>query len=121
MCKKGERKGIKRKVKKKTAASSNGSFGIVTEANQIVPVTLLPIHRHKKCIGFTAHVREAKKIIWVTSVPLLTINKSVTLAQWVTKTCRLSWLTNSALVFEPKRGGGSGSRPMSTAMNMEPK
>ncbi len=27
--------------------------------------------------------------------------------QGVTKRCRLSWLTNSALVYAPKRGGGS--------------
>jgi hypothetical protein len=26
----------------------------------------------------------------------------------VTKICRLSWLTNSALVYEPKCGGGGG-------------
>jgi hypothetical protein len=31
------------------------------------------------------------------------------LSQGVTKRCRLSWLTNSALVCEPKRGGGGGS------------
>ncbi len=36
---------------------------------------------------------------------------------------RLSWLTNSALVYEPKCGGGwvAGSQPMSTAVHMEPK
>jgi hypothetical protein len=28
--------------------------------------------------------------------------------QGVTKRCRLSWLTNSALVYEPKRGGRGG-------------
>ncbi len=28
--------------------------------------------------------------------------------QGVTKRCRLSWLTNSALVYEPKCGGGGG-------------
>ncbi len=27
----------------------------------------------------------------------------------VTKRCRLSWLTNSALLYEPKCGGGGGS------------
>ncbi len=39
--------------------------------------------------------------------------------QWVTTRCRLSWLTNSALVYEPKCGGGggvAGSQPMSTAV-----
>ncbi len=45
--------------------------------------------------------------------------------QGVTKRCRLSWLTNSALVYEPKCGGGgggvAGSQPMSTAVHMEPK
>ncbi len=30
------------------------------------------------------------------------------LPQGVTTRCRLSWLTNSALVFEPKCGGGGG-------------
>ncbi len=29
-----------------------------------------------------------------------------TVQQGVTKKCRLSWLTNSALVYEPKCGGG---------------
>ncbi len=36
--------------------------------------------------------------------------------QGVKKRCRLSWLTNSALVYEPKCGGGGGdaiSKPMS--------
>jgi hypothetical protein len=28
--------------------------------------------------------------------------------QGVTKRCRLYWLTNSALVYEPKCGGGGG-------------
>jgi hypothetical protein len=44
--------------------------------------------------------------------------------QGVTKRCRLSLLTNSALVYEPKCGGGgevAGSQPMSTAVHMEPK
>jgi hypothetical protein len=44
--------------------------------------------------------------------------------QGVTKRCRLSWLTNSALVYEPKcggMGGGAESRPMSTAVHVEPK
>ncbi len=39
----------------------------------------------------------------------------------VTKRCRLSWLTNSALVYEPKCGGGggvTGSQPMTTAMHI---
>jgi hypothetical protein len=31
-----------------------------------------------------------------------------TLPRGVTKRCRLSWLTNSALVYEPKCGGGGG-------------
>ncbi len=62
------------------AASSNSSFVIITEANQIVLVTLLPIQRHKSCIGFTAAVTEAYKIVWVISLPLLTINNSFTLA-----------------------------------------
>ncbi len=30
--------------------------------------------------------------------------------QGVTKRCRLSWLTNSALVYEPKCGGGGSCR-----------
>ncbi len=33
---------------------------------------------------------------------------NIRINQGVTKTCRLSWLTNSALVYEPKRGGGGG-------------
>jgi hypothetical protein len=38
--------------------------------------------------------------------------------QGVTKRCRLSWLTNSALVYEPKCGGGvAGSQTMSTAVH----
>ncbi len=39
------------------------------------------------------------------------------------KRCRLSWLTNSALVYEPKYGGGwvAGFQLMSTAVHMEPK
>jgi hypothetical protein len=45
--------------------------------------------------------------------------------QGFTKGCRLHWLTNSALVYEPKcggwGGGGAGSRPMDTAVHMEPK
>ncbi len=42
----------------------------------------------------------------------------------VTKRCRLSWPTNSALVYEPKCGGGGGgvavSQPMSTALHRSP-
>ncbi len=39
----------------------------------------------------------------------------------VRKICRLSWLTNSALVFEPKCGGGvAGSKPMSIAVHRKP-
>jgi hypothetical protein len=30
----------------------------------------------------------------------------LTTAQGVTQRCRLSWLTNSALIYEPKCGGG---------------
>jgi hypothetical protein len=48
----------------------------------------------------------------------------LTIYQGVTKRCRLSWLTNSALVYEPKCGGGegvAGSQPMSAAVHMEPK
>jgi hypothetical protein len=43
--------------------------------------------------------------------------------QGTTKRCRLSWLINSALVYEPKCGGGglAGSQPMSTAVHMDPK
>jgi hypothetical protein len=42
--------------------------------------------------------------------------------QGLTKRCRLSWLTNSALVYEPKCGGGiAGSQSMSTAVHMKPK
>ncbi len=44
--------------------------------------------------------------------------------QGVTKRCRLSWLTNSALVYEPKCGGGgevAGTQPMSKDVHMEPK
>jgi hypothetical protein len=45
--------------------------------------------------------------------------------QGVTKKGRLSWLTNSALVYEPKCGGGggcgvSGVRPMGTAVHRSP-
>jgi hypothetical protein len=42
--------------------------------------------------------------------------------QGVTKRCRLSWLTNSAIVYEPKCGGGGcgGSQPMSTAVHRSP-
>jgi hypothetical protein len=44
--------------------------------------------------------------------------KGETGIQGVKKRCRLSWLTNSALVCEPKCGGGgfavAGSQPMST-------
>jgi hypothetical protein len=43
--------------------------------------------------------------------------------QGVTKRCRLSWLTNSALVYEPKRGGRggvAGSQPLSTAVQRSP-
>ncbi len=47
--------------------------------------------------------------------------------QGVTKRSRLSWLTNSALVYEPKCGGGgeavvAGSQPMrmSTAVHWSP-
>jgi hypothetical protein len=42
----------------------------------------------------------------------------------VTKRCRLFLLTNSALVYELKCGGRGGvaeSRPMRTAVHMEPK
>jgi hypothetical protein len=40
----------------------------------------------------------------------------------VTKRCRLSLLTNSALVYEPKCGGGgvAESQPTSKAVHMEP-
>jgi hypothetical protein len=40
--------------------------------------------------------------------------------QGVKQRYRLSWLTNSALVHEPKCGGGgvAGSQPMSTAVHM---
>jgi hypothetical protein len=40
----------------------------------------------------------------------------------VTQRCRQSCLTNSALVYEPKCGGGgvARSQPMSTAVHMEP-
>jgi hypothetical protein len=40
----------------------------------------------------------------------------------VTKRCRLSWLTNSALVYEPKCGGGgvTGSQSVSTAVHRSP-
>ncbi len=43
--------------------------------------------------------------------------------QRVSKRYRLSWLTNSALLCEPKSGGGggAGSQPMSTAVQMQPK
>jgi hypothetical protein len=46
------------------------------------------------------------------------------LMEGVKKRCRLSWLTNSALVYEPKCGGGgggfvAGSQLMSTAVHME--
>jgi hypothetical protein len=44
--------------------------------------------------------------------------------QGITQRCRLSWLTNSALVYEPKCGGGgegAGAQPMSTDVHMEPK
>ncbi len=44
--------------------------------------------------------------------------------QGVTKWCRLSWQTNSALVYEPKCGGGgrpvAGSQPMSTVVHRSP-
>jgi hypothetical protein len=41
--------------------------------------------------------------------------------QVVTKSCRLIWLTNSALVYEPKRGGRiAGPQPMSTAVHRSP-
>ncbi len=42
--------------------------------------------------------------------------------QGVTKRCRLTWLTNSALVQEPKCGGGgvTGSQPMSTTVHRSP-
>jgi hypothetical protein len=36
----------------------------------------------------------------------------VILRGW-SKKCRLSWLTNSALVFQPKCGGGVGLRGLS--------
>ena len=53
------------------------------------------------------------------------INQLIDRQQGVTKRCSLSWLTNSALVNEPKCGGGgkkvAGSQPMSTAVHMEPK
>ncbi len=40
------------------------------------------------------------------------------LFQGFTKRCRLSWLTNSALVYEPKCGGGMlGGLLMSTAVH----
>jgi hypothetical protein len=41
----------------------------------------------------------------------------------VTKRCRLSWLTNSALVYEPKCGGGvgvAGSQPKRTVAHRSP-
>jgi hypothetical protein len=39
--------------------------------------------------------------------------------QRFTKKCHLYWLTNSALVYQPKCGGGGfvGSQPMSTAVH----
>jgi hypothetical protein len=39
-------------------------------------------------------------------VIVLLIPKPYPGGQGVTKKCRLSWLTNSALVYEPKCGGG---------------
>ncbi len=45
---------------------------------------------------------------------------ALTLVRGFTKRCRLSWLTNSALVYDPKSGGGggvAGSQPMSTAVH----
>jgi hypothetical protein len=51
------------------------------------------------------------------------VNKSqihlVTQSQGFTKRCRLSWLTNSALVYEPKCGGGVSANEYSCAQ--EPK
>jgi hypothetical protein len=39
----------------------------------------------------------------------------------VTERCRLSFLTNSALVYEPKCGGGvAGSQPMNRAVHRRP-
>jgi hypothetical protein len=48
---------------------------------------------------------------------------AIRFTQGVTKRCRLSWLTNSALVYEPKCGGGggvAGSHPISTAVHRSP-
>jgi hypothetical protein len=55
-----------------------------------------------------------------TSFRSTALQRSDSLAAVVTKRCRL---TNSALVYEPKcgGGGGAGSQPMSTAVHMEPK
>ncbi len=50
---------------------------------------------------------------------------AINAGQGVPKRCRLSWLANSALVYEPKCGGGgvagvAGSQPMSTAVHRRP-
>jgi hypothetical protein len=49
---------------------------------------------------------------------LFHIKIAIGFMQRVTKKCRLSWLTISALVHEPKSGGGGGvgSQPMSTEL-----
>jgi hypothetical protein len=42
---------------------------------------------------------------------IILINEAIdTVNAGVTRKCRLSWLTNSALVYEPKWGGGGGYR-----------
>jgi hypothetical protein len=43
----------------------------------------------------------------ITIMKMATAKKTIRCKQGATKRCRLSWLTNSALVCEPKCGGGS--------------
>ncbi len=44
----------------------------------------------------------------ITVMKMATAKKTIRCKQGATKRCRLSWLTNSALIYEPKCGGGGG-------------
>ncbi len=84
------------------------------------------------CVHYTIH---SNRLLPIPAMPRFVLvrkrlasdgfrNNSIPELNRVIKRCSLSWLTNSALVYEPKCGGGRGgvgrSQPMSTAVHRSP-